>query len=268
MASEIAIEAIRPARTGSSRPRRSDQRPSSGLCAAPVAALTTQKTVMPRAPTPTASRLSGPSTVRQPKSSEGSAISQTPEITLALRSEETRSRSGWRSGASRCRHARRPDREHDAEGRDARERDGPPGDAARRRRRAGPAARRSRPRRARCRAARRGGRAAPPPRATPDRRSTRSQRPMPCAKRRRVQQPDLIRQSEAGAARRQDEHPDDRGRAQPGARREPCAAERADGAAGRVRAAEDADAGLGEPELAATAPAAAASAPRRTASRP
>ncbi len=96
MASEIAIEAISPARTGSSRPRRSDQRPSSGLCAAPVAALTTQKTVMPSAPTPTASRLSGPSTVRQPNSSEASAISQTPETTLALRSDVMRSLSGWR----------------------------------------------------------------------------------------------------------------------------------------------------------------------------
>ena len=123
MASETAIEAISPARTGSSRPRRSDQRPSSGLCAAPVAALTTQKTVMPSAPTPTASRLSGPSTVRQPNSSEGSAISQTPETTLALRSDVMQEPERLADRRSRCRHARRPDREHDPEGRDARERD-------------------------------------------------------------------------------------------------------------------------------------------------
>ena len=240
---------ISPARTGSSRPRRSDQRPSRGLCTAPSPALASQNTVIPSAPTPTASRLSGPSTVRQPNSSAGSAISQTPETTFALRRRREEQRERLAERAARRGHASRPDCEHDAEARDARERDGP----ARELRGASDErpqqrARHGCPERDAEHLApplgRRRGRE-PREAARPRDRSARS-----LGEAQSVQQPHVIREAEAGAAHREDEHSHDRRHAEAHARRQPRAAQRPDRAACGIRAVEEADAGLREPELA------------------
>ena len=246
MVSETAIEAIRPTRTGSRRPRRSDQRPSSGLCAAPERGAHEPEDRHAERAHAHGVEAERASTVRQPNSSEGRAISQTPEMTSELRSAETISRSGWRSWRSAvpaCAPRRSRARRRAARHRRTRGPAGQPRGAAdeRAKQSAGHGGAEGDP----SNSPRRSGGASAA--ATPERRSTRwqrrfpaqsaacpaptsSARPKPAQQIARTSIPTTVVARSPTASRAM--------------RRKP----RHD-AAGRVRAAEDAHAGLREPEL-------------------